>query len=189
MTGTTPLSKKVLGLTMSEDLQKFADWVERDRHEPDKLLCHVQSMRRAGARSQGLEEALRDTRYALQRIRLYGSMAWHDGWDSPAKIANDVLLDTDEAAASFTLELPSKETLDGVEEKIAATISPLYTENGQTVDLVALVAHILHQVKDVQRDVTEKGEPDLSLLICPTCDRPCDDHDDNCAALFGEGER
>lgn len=27
-------------------LAEFADWLERDRREPDKVLCVVQSMRR-----------------------------------------------------------------------------------------------------------------------------------------------
>lgn len=30
---------------MTTALERFADSVERDRHEPDKLLCHVQSVR------------------------------------------------------------------------------------------------------------------------------------------------
>lgn len=32
--------------TFMDMLDRFALWVERDRHEPDKLLCHVASMRR-----------------------------------------------------------------------------------------------------------------------------------------------
>ena len=32
---------------------EIADWIERDRKEPDKVLCHVQSLRRA-ARASGL---------------------------------------------------------------------------------------------------------------------------------------
>jgi hypothetical protein len=31
----------------ARELLKFAEWLERDRREPDKVLCVVQSMRRA----------------------------------------------------------------------------------------------------------------------------------------------
>lgn len=32
---------------MSSRLSEIADWIERDRREPDKVLCNVQSLRRA----------------------------------------------------------------------------------------------------------------------------------------------
>ena len=32
---------------LKAELAKFADWLERDSREPDKVLCVVQSMRRA----------------------------------------------------------------------------------------------------------------------------------------------
>lgn len=35
-----------------QDLNEFARRVEEDRKEPDKLLCHVQSMRRAAQKLQ-----------------------------------------------------------------------------------------------------------------------------------------
>lgn len=35
------------------ELEKFADWVERDRREPDKVFCHAQSMRRAALTKKG----------------------------------------------------------------------------------------------------------------------------------------
>lgn len=39
-------------------------------------------------------------REALQRIRLYGSLAWRDDWPSPATIANDALLAADREYAA-----------------------------------------------------------------------------------------
>ena len=36
-----------------EALREMANRVEEDRHEPDKLLCHVQSIRRAALSSTG----------------------------------------------------------------------------------------------------------------------------------------
>lgn len=32
-----------------ERIAEVADWIERDRREPDKVLCNVQSLRRLGS--------------------------------------------------------------------------------------------------------------------------------------------
>lgn len=37
---------------LREDVEEIAGWIERDRREPDKTLCNVQSLRRA-ARASG----------------------------------------------------------------------------------------------------------------------------------------
>ena len=56
------------------DLNEYADRIEVDRHEPDKILCHVQSMRSAALaareepRDGALREALNAALYALQWI-------------------------------------------------------------------------------------------------------------------------
>lgn len=34
-------------------------------------------------------------------------------------------------------------------------------------------------------DAKDREVDPLSLMICPSCDRPCDDHDDECPALAG----
>jgi hypothetical protein len=32
---------------LRQEVERIAGWLERDRREPDKTLCHVQSLRRA----------------------------------------------------------------------------------------------------------------------------------------------
>lgn len=38
--------------TMATALETYASWIERDRREPDKLLCHVLSMRSAATHAR-----------------------------------------------------------------------------------------------------------------------------------------